>query len=840
MALKLDPVRLLIADDVGVGKTIEACLVVRELLDQGDASRLAVLCPPHLADQWQEEMSQKFHIEAEVVLPGTAARLERGLGLGESLFDRYPYVIISTDFIKSERRRHEFLRACPELVIVDEAHSCADPTGGMGRHQRYKLVSELAADPARHLILVTATPHSGKREAFKTLIGFLDPSFRDLPEDLTQEESSRHRRRLARHMVQRRRADIRHYMEAETAFPERETKEVTYTLSEDYKRFFRRIVGYCRESIRERDNLTGHRQRVRWWAALALLRAVGSSPAAAAATLRERAKSADTATPEEADEVGRRAVLDLVDEEGVEGTDVSSGADPGEEDTPQNPTRKRLQELAREADRLRVQPDYKLAESVRIIRELVEGGFHPIVFCRFIETAEYVAHALREYLPKGVTVDAVTGRLPPADRDERVRVLGQAERRVLIATDCLSEGINLQERFDAVVHYDLSWNPTRHEQREGRVDRFGQPRPKVRVVTYYGSDNPIDGIILDVLLRKHKIIRDSLGVSVPVPIDSNAVLEAILEGLLLRGKSDERTEEQLLLFEEDLIAPWRDQFHREWELAADREGRSRTVFAQETLKVDEVAQELRAVRQAIGSGTDVAWFVAAAFRAHQAPVSNRDGLLIVDLRELPRALRDSLGLAPTPQMLARTDLPVRENEIYLSRTHPAVEGLASYVLDSALDPQARGIARRAGVVRTRVVNRRTTLLLLRLRLDIIVRGREQGRRVLAEEARLVAFAGPPDAAEWLGEDQVLALLSANPDANVAPEQARQFLEVVLGGIDHLRSHLEDEARGRAVALLETLRRVREGARMTGVHYEVEPRLPVDILGVYVYLPATSR
>ena len=103
---------------------------------------------------------------------------------------------------------------------------------------------------------------------------------------------------------------------------------------------------------------------------------------------------------------------------------------------------------------------------------------------------------------------------------------------MLVCTDCLSEGINLQEHFDAVVHYDLSWNPTRHEQREGRVDRYGQPKAIVRALTYYGTDNRIDGIVLDVLLRKHQTIRNSLGISVPVPVNTAAVFEAIFEGLL--------------------------------------------------------------------------------------------------------------------------------------------------------------------------------------------------------------------------------------------------------------------------------------------------------------------
>src|SRR4029078_3175102 len=126
-------------------------------------------------------------------------------------------------------------------------------------------------------------------------------------------------------------------------------------------------------------------------------------------------------------------------------------------------------------------------------------------------------------------------------------------------------------------HYDLSWNPTRHEQREGRVDRFGQNTDPVRVLTYFGADNRIDGIVLDVLLRKHRTIRDSLGISVPVPIDSNAVLEAILEGLLLRGRSDDATVDQLELFERDVLRPQEALLHDEWDRAVERERRSRTV-----------------------------------------------------------------------------------------------------------------------------------------------------------------------------------------------------------------------------------------------------------------------
>jgi hypothetical protein len=175
MALRLDPVRLLIADDVGVGKTVEAGLIVRELWDRGEIRRLAVLCPPYLCDWWQRELEEKFHLEAVVIGSGTIRQLERGVPPDRTIYEHYPVQVISIDFIKYPRNRPVFLLKAPELLIVDEAHG-ATPGSGADRHLRYELVRELAQDPKRYLILLTATPHSGIPEAFQKLLGLLRPA----------------------------------------------------------------------------------------------------------------------------------------------------------------------------------------------------------------------------------------------------------------------------------------------------------------------------------------------------------------------------------------------------------------------------------------------------------------------------------------------------------------------------------------------------------------------------------------------------------------------------------------------------------------------------------------
>ncbi|HLG64837.1 MAG TPA: helicase-related protein [Ktedonosporobacter sp.] len=855
LALKLDPVRLLIADDVGIGKTVEACLIGRELLDRGEIERMAVLCPPHLAEQWQVELREKFHIEAVLVLASTATQLQRTCRFDESIFERYPFVIVSTDFIKADRRRDEFLRTCPEFVIVDEAHTCTDAGAGRGRQQRYDLVASLAAHAERHLVLVTATPHSGNEAAFRSLLSLLKPEFAALPEDLTGQQHERERRTLAAHFVQRRRADITAYLHTNTPFPDRKESEQHYTLTPAYRRLFERVLHYARETISDPADGNRHRQRVRWWSALALLRSLASSPAAAAATLRNRASTADTSDEAEADRIGRHTVMDLLDNESSEGVDIVPGSDYEEQQAGESSLRKRLQAMAREAEALKGAQDAKLLQAVKIVNDLLKDGFQPILFCRFIPTAEYVAQELSTRLPKDIQVEAVTGLLPPVERENRILQLAEQPRRVLVCTDCLSEGINLQEHFNAVIHYDLSWNPTRHEQREGRVDRYGQASPQVRVVTYYGHDNPVDGIVLEVLIKKHHTIRTSLGISVPVPVNSEQVLEAILEGALLRGHSSSPSSLQMTL--PGLEDPREEQFWLQWEANAAREKRSRTMFAQESIKPDEVAAELAAMRSAMGSAIDVEHFIRDALSEYGAAVSPlNNGALQVDYSTMrgpqpAQSVHEARGLKETLQAVlrhdqkdrrfrARFELPVREGELYLSRTHPLVESVAAYVMDAALDSTtgSESIAKRCGVMRTSQVERRTTLLLLRLRYHIVTTQRGQAERtLLAEDCQVLAFQGSPMSARWLDDKTLVErLLEARPDGNIYEDQARQFLCQLLAEIEHVQPYLTEIAEQRAQELATAHRRVRQAAQARGLQYRVEPQMPVDILGIYLYLP----
>jgi len=828
MALRQNVVRLLIADDVGIGKTIEAALVATELLKVGDARGLTVLCSPALAEQWQSELREKFGLEAELVLPSTVRRLERGLIGAESIFERHPVTVVSTDFIKSARRRYEFLRTCPDLVIIDEVHTCVadSTTAGSGRTQRYELVRDLAADPSRHLILASATPHSGKDEAFRNLLGLLDPKLATV--DL---EKKADREWLAKHFVQRRRADIRRYLDEDTPFPkDRLTTDVPYSLSPEYHSLFTKVLDYARETVRTQDGALA--KRVNWWSALALLRALASSPRAAAQTLQTRAAMAAADSPEEADAIGRAIVLDHSDDATLEAVDITPGAET--DGTSGNAKSRRLQAFRAEALKLEGKPDRKIAALVKIVKELLADGFAPIVFCRFIDTADYVAEQLTASLGKNVTVRAVTGTLPPAERIARIEELAVAPgQHVLVATDCLSEGVNLQENFQAVVHYDLAWNPTRHEQREGRVDRFGQRSNTVRAVTLYGRDNQIDGIVLEVLLRKHEAIRKATGVAVPVPDNSEAVVEALMEGLLLSG----RDAEQLGL---DLdIQEKQKALYTQWESAAERERNAQTKYAQHGIKPEEVAAELQETRATLGTNAEVAKFVDHALRALRSTVTTPDSGLTATLGPLPLGLRDALPPGRNDPLHFATELPVRRGDAVLNRTDPSVEAVAHYVLESALDahlaPDQRP-ARRCAVIRTTGVATRTTLLVVRYRFHLQLPSRSGTRELVAEDVATLAFEGSPAKPRWLSPESVTPLLHARPSGNVPGPQASQFLTRALDGLADIAKHLADHGEELAGRLLQSHRRVRQAAAevVRGLKVTVEPG--ADVLGVFVFVP----
>jgi superfamily II DNA or RNA helicase len=826
MSLRLDPVRLFIADDVGVGKTIEALLIAREFLDRGEIQRLAVLCPPYLCDQWQRELQEKFHIDAVVIRSGTVGQLERGMPSGDySVFGYYPHIVVSIDYAKTDRHRANFLLHCPEFLIVDEAHGAAQPSAhSRGQQQRHELLKDLARNTSRHLVLLTATPHSGVEDSFRSLLALIQGDFGNFQ---LQSLAEKERESLARHFVQRRRADVQNWIGEETPFPDRDPKEETYDLTASYRTLFEKVYDFSRELVRTGETLTGWKKRIRFWTALALLRCVMSSPAAAVTALQTKEKGL-LLGEEGMDDTYSPYIYEHTDEETVD-VQPAHIVQEGESDLNEG-ERRRLRDFTRLAESLKGERDPKLLRCIDIVRGLLREGYQPIVWCRYIATSDYVAEEIKNRMGKefpDLRLISITGSLAEEERRERVKEFENFQRRVLVATDCLSEGINLQDLFSAVIHYDLPWNPNRLEQREGRVDRFGQRAKKVKTVLFYGRNNPVDGAVLDVLLRKAKEIHRSLGITVPVPVDSETVMEAVLKALFSRG---DRLD-QLSLFEDPSVS----QLHRRWDQTVCREKENRTRFAQRAVKPEEVKRELEETDSVLGDPEAVSRFVLNACQRFKVTIKpRRDGnYALGSLDRLPEMIRNTIPA--TSDWAITFNTPAPEKTTFVGRNHPFVSSLAQYLMEEALTKGGEARAPRCGVIRTKRVTRRTTLLLLRLRFSL----QEPDKKpLLAEESLVKGFRGTTsDSFDWLPDGEAMDLLSdTTADANITPGERSEVLEEVLGWWKDLASPLKALMNERGDKLQDSHRRIRSAARLIRRGLSVSPHLPPELLGILVFLP----
>jgi superfamily II DNA or RNA helicase len=853
MALRLDPVRLLIADDVGVGKTIEALLIARELLDRGEIKRLCVLCPPYLCEQWQKELAEKFNLDAEIIRSGTVGQLERRKTSPDSIYKYYPVQVVSIDFAKSDRNKPLFLLDCPGFIIVDEAHGAAAANAAnTNQHQRHELVRELAANPDRHIVLLTATPHSGIDAAFRSLLSLVRPEFGNWNTTALEEPQ---RIELARHFAQRTRKDIEKDWEHSDCFPRRDSDDKTYRLSEPYRDLFNRTYAFCSELVRSGQRLGKRQQRVRYWGALALLRCVMSSPAAALAALagrHDRLPNVDEAPD----------FRTFIFESGSERTDDSQPTPPIEAAEAEIPDadRRQLRDLGRRAAALvNSRDDSKLAEATKLVANLLEDGFHPIVWCRYIATAKYAADHLGQQLARdfpGLRVIAVTGNLTDEERRAKIDEIATERFRVLVATDCLSEGVNLQHAFNAAIHYDLPWNPNRLEQREGRVDRYGQQgridrsgkrHLEVRTIRYFSPDSPVDGVVLSVLLNKAREIHRTLGTHVPVPEESESVTEAVLNALFLRGDTSATADAAQLEF--GLTVPGVESFHEQWDLRVAREKQSReklnrTRFAQRALKPDEVQRELEATDAVLGDPAAVQAFVLNAAQRINLPVARdrkQPELFRIGVADQVRAaLPDAIAFAlPSPKSGRWTvsfASPTPEMAEYLGRNHPFVTALAQFLMEEALTQPGAARAARCGALRTRSVTRLTTLALVRVRYLLQQPGRAP---LLAEEVRVFGYRDR--VADWLPEADTLRLLAeAQPDANLEMPEKRELITHALKDWEAVQPAIKARLSERAEELAASHRRIRQAVQLKVRNLTVEPKLPADLLGVLVLQPVAQH
>lgn len=822
MSLKLPVPRLLIADDVGIGKTIEALIILKEMMERGEVKRFAVLCPPHLCEQWQKELKDKIDIDAEIIRSSTAAKLDRQLPDDHSVFYHLPYQVISIDYVKSDKRRGIFINDCPDFIIVDEAHTCSQATGtkSQAQQQRYKLLKDLSLTPDRRILLLTATPHSGKDEQFASLLGLLNPEFAQINFGTIQPSD---RKKLARHYVQRKRENIKRWLKESTEFPERESKEVGFLLTDEYKSFYNHLLQFAK-GISSHKAKTQQAQLLRSWVAISLIKGAMSSPAMAMEMLNRRSQklneeptdpeiivNPESALFEDLDSVDDTPRIDLVDH-----LDYSRNE------------KEELQSLFTKAQALHAMAsDQKLDITIKLIKDWLKEGYSPIVFCHYIPTANYVAEKLKAILPSTVEVKAITSEMADEQRKEEIELLGKKEKHVLVATDCLSEGINLQEHFNAVIHYDLPWNPNRLEQREGRVDRFGQTSPTVKTYLLYGENNDMDMFILEVLIRKVREIQRSTGVSISIGENTKSIMSEAAQRILY-GEKKEQNVVQLKLFEET-----DETITSELEEARKKGENIRSIFSHESLDPNTIQEDLEAVDEAIGDIHTVQQFVCSAVQQLGGHYRPDDKGFILELQNLPPHISRTLG---NPSSIKVSfDSPTPKGYQYIGRNHKFTELLCQYLISLSFEPKSGfGKIARVCEVPSSAVDAKTVLILFRVRN--VIKEVASKREAIAEEMFLWGYTRID------GETKVLdynttknLLLTAKSTGTFSPERQQSDILSEIQQFDSLRPEFLELASQRAEELVAAHGRFKE--LVGGRRYEkATPVLPPDVIGMYILVP----
>ncbi len=520
--LTRQPLRFLLADDPGAGKTIMTGLLIKELIARGDLKRCLIVSPGVLVEQWQDELGEKFKLDFRILTNEDIHASRTG-----NPFLNAPLLIARLDKLsRNEDLQAKLGETDWDLVVVDEAHkmSASYFGGEVKKTLRYKLGERLSA-VARQFLLLTATPHNGKEADFQLFLGLLDGDrfegkFRE-GVHLTNTQD------LMRRMVKEELVTF----ENKPLFPERRAYPLTYTLSNDEDLLYRKVTAYVRDEFNRADNLEGQRKGTVGFALTALQRRLASSPEAIYQSLRRRRERLERRLNEEIlnPDVLARSYPKGLNEDDIE--DYEEGTETEQEELEatildEATARLTADELRAEirtlvelegmADRVRrSNQDAKWRELSSLLQgeaEMFDAHGHRrklVIFSEHRDTLRYLTEKIRSLLGRPEQVVTIDGSMAREDRrTAQERFTQDRDVLVLVATDAAGEGINLQ-RAHLMVNYDLPWNPNRLEQRFGRIHRIGQT--EVCHIWNLIAGNTREGEVFQKLFSKLEEQRKALG-----------------------------------------------------------------------------------------------------------------------------------------------------------------------------------------------------------------------------------------------------------------------------------------------------------------------------------------
>lgn len=546
------PLRYILADDPGAGKTIMTGLLIKELIVRGDLKRCMIVSPGNLAEQWQDELYHKFNLRFEIL---TNDRIESAVT--GNIFAEASLCIVRLDKLSRNSELQEKLRVTDwDLIVCDEAHKMsATVWGGEIKYTKRFQLGRLLSSITRHFLLLTATPHNGKEEDFQLFMSLIDQDrFEGVARSGSQAvDVSDVMRRLVKEELLK--------FDGTPLFPERIAYTVNYDLSPLEAKLYSAVTEYVQEEFNRADQLNSERKTTVGFALTILQRRLASSPEAIYQSLKRRRERLESRLAEE--KLGKRAseyampTYDDYDDDDMPSSeledieekvvDQATAAQTITELEAEIATLRKLERMANDVRTSGV--DRKWDELSKLLQDnhnmFSSDGLREklIIFTEHRDTLNYLAYKIRSLLGKEETVVTIHGGLLRDERRKIQELFNQdKEVRILIATDAAGEGINLQ-RAHLMVNYDLPWNPNRLEQRFGRIHRIGQT--EVCHLWNLVSRETREGMVFQRLFEKLEQEREALKGKVfdilgKLTFDNRSLRDLLIEAVRYGNNPDVR------------------------------------------------------------------------------------------------------------------------------------------------------------------------------------------------------------------------------------------------------------------------------------------------------------
>lgn len=493
--------RMLIADDVGLGKTVEAGLILNELISRNMGERVLVVAPASLTAQWKNELKDKFDLHFDIYNYDNINEIRQNIPSGANPWSYRNKIIASIDYLKRDDIKYQLKNIHFDCVIIDECHYLSESGyfNKVSRTARSRF-GQFIAERCDSLILLSATPHNGNSRAYYSLISLLNGF-------LAPDESMLDGQKLSKYVIRRLKRDI-HDSEGNPYFKNRNIHDVNVNFNEQEKAIYQSVTNYVKKRYEKAQKaLDGSgRQQLNAiaFAMLSLRKRLISSSYALKCSLENRLNALDYGSTVEIDNAILNETQTFTENE-IEEIESQVLSQVYYDDAKRLEAEKNaLRKMIAEVSKITQQNDSKLAKLIGILREFDQNV---IVFTEYRDTQTYLLEALKE---QGFKTVHINGKMSQESRREQIDIFNTSkDPLILVATDAASEGLNLQDNCHTLINYELPWNPNRLEQRNGRVDRWGQLHD-VHIHNFY-LDDTLEADILKKLLTKIETIRRDLG-----------------------------------------------------------------------------------------------------------------------------------------------------------------------------------------------------------------------------------------------------------------------------------------------------------------------------------------